>query len=369
MSRQTRCVAPLLMAMFLTACLQLAVADSQPVMWAHFIDVGQADATLLEFPCGSILIDTGAQDYDHVDDLKDYLAEALDDDFGPKHVLDSIILTHYHPDHKKGLKQIIQAFKVRKYVHNGALNASDKSLVQFVEDYSYEDGDRISVREISDSEITGADLKTGLTDGDIDPVGADCDECDPEIRILSGRLQQNPGWTKKEFGKENNHSLVIRVDFGDASFLFTGDLQDSAIGTLLAYYEGSTAPNDDDDSMLDVDVYQVGHHGSDNATTQPLLDAMTPETAVISVGQWNYGLGTNNKFTTYHYGHPRKDVLDLLSPAIPKYRSSETTEMVADGVCDFHPYTVKKKIYATAWDGNIGVRARWSGSMAVYRNR
>ena len=49
--------------------------QAEPVMYVHFINVGQADATLLEFPCGTILIDAGAQDDAHVTALVDYLKD------------------------------------------------------------------------------------------------------------------------------------------------------------------------------------------------------------------------------------------------------------------------------------------------------
>lgn len=76
-----------------------------------------------------------------------------------------------------------------------------------------------------------------------------------------------------------NHSLVIRVAFGEASFLFTGDLETRAIETLVEYYEGS--------GLLDVDVYQVGHHGSYNGTSDEIMRAIVrPEIAVIAASAW-----------------------------------------------------------------------------------
>jgi hypothetical protein len=48
---------------------------------------------------------------------------------------------------------------------------------------------------------------------------------------LSGRRNDNPGWSHEDFDNKNNHSIVIRLDFGKASFLFTGDLEKPAIAT------------------------------------------------------------------------------------------------------------------------------------------
>ena len=49
-----------------------------PVMKAHFVNVGQANATLLEFPCGVVLVDAGAQDDEHVDGLVDFITSLFD---------------------------------------------------------------------------------------------------------------------------------------------------------------------------------------------------------------------------------------------------------------------------------------------------
>src|ERR1700749_3857303 len=55
------------------AARAVSIDPNEPTMSAHFIDVGQALAVLLEFPCGAILVDTGAQDDEHVESLVKYL--------------------------------------------------------------------------------------------------------------------------------------------------------------------------------------------------------------------------------------------------------------------------------------------------------
>ncbi|MFO1499402.1 MAG: hypothetical protein U1G07_13570 [Verrucomicrobiota bacterium] len=109
-----------------------------------------------------------------------------------------------------------------------------------------------------------------------------------------------------------------------------------------------------------MDIYQVGHHGSENGTTVALLEAMSPQAAVISVGAWNDGLinATSAKpFTTYAYGHPRRSLLEDLSQWITGHRAHPVTIQAADGAYNFRPFTVKKRIYATAWDGTVTIRA------------
>jgi beta-lactamase superfamily II metal-dependent hydrolase len=147
---------------------------------------------------------------------------------------------------------------------------------------------------------------------------------------------------------ESEQSLVTRVDFNGASLLFMGDLEEDGIGLLLSYYTGAAR------QVLDADVLQVGHHGSNNATTQALLDTITPSVAVINVGKWNYGQ-PSKPFTTFLYGHPRQSTLDLLSASITRKRSQSKSVMAANGSKNFHSTTVTKAIYATGWDGTVRV--------------
>lgn len=74
---------------------------AQPIMYTHYIDVGQADATLLEFPCGAVLIDTGAQDNNHIDDLVDYLENFFSRRTDLNNTLNVVFVTHNHIDHTR----------------------------------------------------------------------------------------------------------------------------------------------------------------------------------------------------------------------------------------------------------------------------
>ena len=322
-------------------------------MYAHFINVGQADATLLEFPCGAILIDAGAQDDSHIDSLINYLAGFFQSRPDLNNTLESVLVTHNHIDHTRALRRVVETFTVKRFIDNGQSQGTGTGNPNWVR--SVAASRNIIVRAIMDTVVAAAD--SGFTDADIDPVS--CQWCDPRIRILSGQLTENPGWSHSEFDNKNNHSLVIRIDFGESSFLFTGDLEEEGIEHLLART---------DSSLLDVDVYQVGHHGSHNGTTAGFLQTMSPEIGVFSVGRWDYGFQTNNRFTTWHYGHPRKHVVDLLSVALSKYRSEPIDIKLAIAARDFVDYTLRKRMYSTAWDGTVKIRARLDENFRVTRN-
>jgi beta-lactamase superfamily II metal-dependent hydrolase len=64
--------------------------------------------------------------------------------------------------------------------------------------------------------------------------------------------------------------------------------------------------------MLDTEVYEAGHHGAENGTITSLLEAVTADLAIISVGH----RGDSGAKTAYGYGHPRIEALELLEASI-----------------------------------------------------
>src|SRR5688500_1748378 len=91
----------------LMLCVAPVLGFAQATMQAHFLPVGQAHATLLEFPCGAALIDAGAQDQESVARLLAYLDEFFARRADLSRTLDLILITHNHIDHTQALKEII----------------------------------------------------------------------------------------------------------------------------------------------------------------------------------------------------------------------------------------------------------------------
>jgi competence protein ComEC len=89
-----------------------------------------------------------------------------------------------------------------------------------------------------------------------------------------------------QYTDENNASIVIRLEYGNVSFLFTGDVETTGELEILSELADYAS------ELLDVDILKIAHHGSKTSSSDAFLDMVTPEVAVISVGEGN------------RYGHP-----------------------------------------------------------------
>lgn len=327
-----------------------------PVMRVHVIDVGQGAATLLEFPCAAVLIDTGGEDPRSFDSSAALVAY-LDRFFLRRPDLDrtlaSLVLTHPHVDHTRGVAEVLQRYRIRNGIVNGRYgsrqNIGDRGQMLFYDEVqrteeTEETGDDIRLHAAWKHEIPA---RRGLSNASIDPVR--CAQVDPKITLLWGSVREQGAWSKKAFSNQNNHSVVLRVDFGKASYLNTGDLQEEGIGGLMELHAGSR--------LLDVDLYHVGHHGSHNATTEALLRAMTPEIAVISTGLPR----REGSFTANEHGHPRWDTVEKLLKHVRRTRPTVALP-VAFGQRNFYEVPIPKAIYATGWDGTLVFEATVQGT-------
>ena len=88
-------------------------------------------------------------------------------------------------------------------------------------------------------------------------------------------------------------SIVLRVDYGSTSFIFTGDAESMSEYMMV-----------DSGLPLDADVLKVAHHGSRYSSTQEFIDAISPSYAVISCGKYN------------SYGHPHSQTLERLADSV-----------------------------------------------------
>ena len=336
-------------------------------MQAHFIDVGQGDATLLEFSCGVVLIDTGGESTDEVNgsaNLIAYLDKFFERRPDLENTLDLVAITHAHADHTLGISGLIERYTIRSVIDNGRRFGSGGPQQAALQDFASQNSD-VAYQAILFDDIV---FDTGLTSDVIDPVN--CSGTNPAIHVLWGELGENPGWTQGQFGNGNNHSLVIRVDFGEVSFLFTGDLQRRAIDDLVFAYS--------DSETLDIDVYQVGRHVSHNATTEELMISMSPSIAIGSTGDSHR---SRARFSAFSFGHPNITAIEHITDdesGVKLGRESKDVTVGIKGACGicnpprppvFETHTMSKALFTTGWDGTIVVSASSSGDILVETER
>ncbi|MCL1787022.1 MAG: MBL fold metallo-hydrolase [Defluviitaleaceae bacterium] len=220
-----------------------------------FIDVGQGDAILVRSRDHAVLIDGG--EHAQRNALTGYLRGA-----GIRR-LDYVVATHPHSDHIGGLVTVLSQFEVGHVVmpditHNTA------TFLRFLEVIDNRDIPVIFP-------LPGDSIRAGILD----------------FAVL-GPPNPHPGPVRNL----NNASIVLRLEHGQTSFLFTGDAERPEEADILeaGYDLGST-------------VLKVGHHGSDTATTYPFLREIMPQYALISCGKDN------------SYGHPHDNALSRLRDA------------------------------------------------------
>ncbi len=323
-------------------------------MRVHLIDIGQGAATLVEFSCAAVLIDTGGEQhkrYDSTEHLVDYLRVFFKSRADLDNTLALLVLTHPHIDHTRGAGVVLGEFTVQNLVTDGLITSSggkqQRSAISTAK-----------VKNIPHQVVTNRGVPAGgLTSPVIDPVT--CPDGDPDIRALWGAIEKGSvRWDEKTFENFNNHSVVLRIALGQASLLITGDLEDDGIDELLKKHRGTTA--------LDTDVYQVGHHGSYNATTKALLAALTPRLALIACGPHD----RRSTWTGWAYGHPRAITVEMLEKALAQAPPRKAVVVpVAAGAKKFEGWAITAPIYATGWDSDVIVTMYADGRLSTATRR
>ena len=221
----------------------------------HFIDVGQGDSILIQAPTGeSLLIDGGENG--NGDTIVDYIGRYGDD------TLEYVVATHPHSDHIGSLDEAINAYTVQNIImprlteSNTPTTSVYRNLLTAVK----KSGAKVIAAKPGYSFSLGKGLCTVLA-----PI--------------------------EQSDDLNNISVVLRLDWGDTSFLFTGDAESAEEKTILKSKYAD---------LLDTDVLKLGHHGSRTSSSSAFLKAVTPDYYVISCGTGN------------DYGHPHKETMQKI---------------------------------------------------------
>lgn len=242
--------------------------DDSNTLEVHYLDIGQGDSILIKQGEAAMLIDAGNNDKGST--VWSYLLSQN------VQALDYAIGTHPDADHIGGLDVVLYKLDCDTIFLPSCENDTKtyKELIQTI-------GQRNQKVMVPKR-------------GDIYTLG------EAQFQILTD--------TGKNYGNNtNDFSIVLRLTFGETSFLFTGDAEEEAEEDMLA-----------SGLNLSADVYKAAHHGADTANTEKFLQAVNPTYCVISCGEGN------------SYGHPRAGFLNnVRGMGVSVFRTDEQGTIVA----------------------------------------
>ena len=224
-------------------------------LYVYFIDVGQADSILIKENDKYVLIDAGNNEDN--DKLVSYFKSLGIQGF------DYVIATHAHEDHIGGMDDIINNFKIDNFYMPSSITSTK----------TFED-------------VLDALLKNNLS-YDTPYIGKEFVLNNAKFEVI---------YVGDSNSNLNDTSIVLRLDYGENSFLFTGDATSNVEQKIL-------------DKNINVDVLKVGHHGSSYSTKLEFLNKVAPKYCVISVGKDNI------------YNHPSDITINNINNKCKIYRT------------------------------------------------
>ncbi len=224
------------------------------IVTVSFLDVGQGDAIFIEMPNDRQMLIDGGPNNSVLRELGKVMP------FYDRSI-DVVLATHVDADHIGGLVEVLKRFEVDLFIRTNSTSTSAvyQELAELIKIKNITEEIIISPKNIS--------------------FGPNID-----FNIIFPN-QDTAGW------EVNDASIVSKLNYGENSFLFTGDAPKLIEDYLVGKYG----------SFLDSDVLKIGHHGSKTSSSELFIGTVSPLYSVISAG-------VNNS-----YGHPNTEVLDILN--------------------------------------------------------
>jgi competence protein ComEC len=243
---------PFLIVIAFCTSVTTLVAQSARV---SVLDRGQADGIIVRTPNHQWVVIDGGTNKQQADLMQQWGITTVR----------LAIISHRHFDHNGGMDNVLEDFTIEEFIGNlddCPGNVSDDTVRDILQTKNIQRADP-NAQVVTVDGVTFTVLPTDPTDN---PCPSD----------------------------ENNNTVVVRMDFGDFSMLFTGDAETEERDWLVTNHA----------SLLDVDVLKASHHGAENGVSQSWLDAVTPARVVISAG-----VNANHR-------HPRLDAVNAYIAAV-----------------------------------------------------
>ncbi|WP_032122757.1 MBL fold metallo-hydrolase [Clostridium amazonitimonense] len=233
----------------------------------HYIDIGQGDSVLIQYKDKNMLIDAGPRSSS--DKLVKYLKGI------GVNKINIVVATHPHEDHIGGIVAVLNNFPVEKFYAPQKTN-NTKTFEKMV------------------STLKEKNLKINVAKKGV--------SLDFHSDIKAEMLAPN----SENYENINNYSAVVKLNYGENSFLFMGDAEKISEKEIVQ-------------KNLDLksDVIKLGHHGSSTSSSKEFLDKVDAKYAIISCAKGN------------DYGHPHKEIVeDMKNRNITVYRTDLQGDIV-----------------------------------------
>lgn len=241
---------------------------------AHFINVGQGDAIMLELPDNkTMLIDAGPSG--NADKLIDYLNNNVLEE---TNIIDYVVITHSDTDHIGAMDEILDTYQVNK-IYRPRIYATYNNLETAPE--GSQSKDTQTYHKVIERVVAEPDCEVVFSDeGSLDILGGSGLSA-YQIKFLS----PNEGY----YSDVNDFSPIMLIEYSGKIIMLTGDASLDVEEEVMLNH-----------SLPEVDILKLGHHGSSTSTGSELLTVIKPDYAVVSASEDN------------QYNHPHQETINRL---------------------------------------------------------